>query len=187
MWRAKDGRDNVLPAFPPSTCRLEEEADVWGGTDDLVEMLRTTPVVLRALVRGVDDARARDAPREGGWSVVEVAAHLADADEKAIERMRRMTAEAEPVIEGYDQVELAERRGYRQMSLAQVLDRFERLRAERVALLASLGAAGWERTGRHTQEGVITLYQLSLHMCRHDANHLAQLARIVSTGVSSEA
>src|SRR5262249_58996037 len=128
---------------------------MWGSPDDLVEMLRTTPVVLRTLVRGVDDARARVAPGEREWSVVEVAAHLADADEKAIDRIIRMTGENEPVIEGYDQVELAERRGYRQMNLSEVLDRFERLRAERIALLEPLDAAAWERTGRHTQEGVI--------------------------------
>jgi DinB family protein len=154
---------------------------MWGGTDDLVEMLRTTPVVLRTLVRGVDDERARMASATGDWSVVEVAAHLADADEKAIDRIVRMTGEDEPVIEGYDQIELAERRGYWQMHLSTVLDRFEQLRAERVDLLAPLDAAAWERTGRHTQEGVITLYQLTLHMCQHDANHLRQVARIVET------
>jgi hypothetical protein len=155
---------------------------MWGGPDDLVEMLRTTPVVLRALVRGVDDAQARVAPDEGDWSVVEVAAHLADADEKAIERITRMTGEDEPVIEGYDQVELAERRGYRQMNLSEVLDRFARLRGGRVSLLEPLNAAAWERPGRHTQEGVITLFQLTVHMCKHDAIHLAQIARIVGDG-----
>lgn len=151
---------------------------MWGGPDDLVEMLRTTPVVVRALVRGADDAKARDGPGEGEWSVVGVAAHLADADEKAIDRTRRMTAEDEPVIEGYDQVALAERRGYRQMDLAEVLDRFERRRAERVALPAPLDDAGWQRPDRHTEEGVLTIYRLTLHMCRHDAIHLAQIARI---------
>jgi hypothetical protein len=131
------------------------------------------------LVRGVDDARARVGPGEGDWSIVEVVAHLADADEKAIERIVRMTGEDEPVIEGYDQVELAERRGYRRMNLSEVLDRFDRLRAERGALLGPLDAVAWQRTGRHTQEGAITLYQLTLHMCRHDAIHLAQIARVV--------
>jgi hypothetical protein len=65
------------------------------------------------------------------------------------------------------------------MNLAEVLDRFERLRAQRVAELESLEDTAWGRTGRHTQEGVITLYQLTAHMCKHDAVHLAQIARIV--------
>jgi uncharacterized damage-inducible protein DinB len=159
--------------------RLKKGAQMWGGPDDLVEMLRATPVVLRTLVRGVGDEGARVAPGEGDWSVVEVAAHLADADEKALDRIARMTGEDEPVIEGYDQVALAERRRYREMNLAEVLDRFERLRAQRVAELESLEDTAWGRTGRHTQEGVITLYQLTAHMCKHDAVHLAQIARIV--------
>jgi hypothetical protein len=67
------------------------------------------------------------------------------------------------------------------MKLSDVLDRFERLRAERVARLEPLDAAGWERTGRHTQVGAITLYQLTVHMCKHDAIHLAQIARAVGS------
>jgi hypothetical protein len=154
---------------------------MWGGPDDLVELLRTTPVLLRTLVRGVDDERARAAPAAGEWSIVEIAAHLADADEKANDRIARITGEVDPVIEGYDQVALAERRNYRQMRLSEVLDRFERLRAERIASLSPLDAAAWERTGRHTQEGVISLYQLTVHMCKHDAIHLAQISRIVGS------
>jgi len=150
---------------------------MWGGPDDLIEMLRATPIVMRALVAGVEDERARVAPGEGEWSIVEIAAHLADADEKAIDRIVRMTGEDAPVIEGYDQVELAERRRYREMKLSEVLDRFARLRAERVALLEPLDAAGWERTGRHTQVGAITLLQLTVRMCKHDAIHLAQIAQ----------
>jgi hypothetical protein len=154
---------------------------MWGGPDDLVEMLRITPVLLRSLVSQVTDQQARVPPTEGDWSVVEIAAHLADADEKAIDRIRRMTAEDEPLIEGYDQVELAERRRYREMNLSDVLNRFDQLRAERVTLLEPLNAAAWERTGRHSQAGIITLYQLTLHMCRHDAIHLAQIARATAS------
>jgi hypothetical protein len=154
---------------------------MWGGPDDLVEMLRITPVLLRSLIGNVSDEQARVLPAEGEWSVVEIAAHLADADEKASDRIRRMTAENEPPIEGYDQVELAERRRYREMNLSEVLDRFDRLRAERVTLLEPLDAAGWDRTGRHNQVGVISLYQLTLHMCRHDAIHLAQISRALAT------
>ena len=152
---------------------------MWGGPDELIDILRATPVVLRTLVRGVDDGRARAAPGEGEWAVVEVAAHLADAEEKAVDRIVRMTTEDEPVIEGYDQVALAERRGYRQMQLSEVLARFERLRAKRIGLLEPLDAADWQRTGRHAEQGVLTLYGLTAHMCKHDAVHLAQIARLV--------
>jgi hypothetical protein len=152
---------------------------MWGGPDELIDILRATPLVLRALVGGVDDERARTAPGEREWSIVEVVAHLADAEEKAADRIARMTREDEPVIEGYDQVALAERRGYRRMNLSEVLTRFERLRAERIGLLEPLAAADWQRTGRQAEQGILTLYGLTAHMCKHDAVHLAQIARLV--------
>jgi hypothetical protein len=152
---------------------------MWGESDELIDILRATPVVLRTLVRGVDDERARRAPAEEAWSIVEVVAHLADAEEKAADRIARITREDEPVIEGYDQVALAERRGYRQMSLSEVLARFERLRGERIRLLEPLAAADGQRTGRHVDQGILTLYGLTAHMCKHDAVHLAQIARLV--------
>jgi uncharacterized damage-inducible protein DinB len=153
---------------------------MWGGPEELIDILRATPVVLRTLVRGVDDERAREAPGEGEWSIVEVTAHLADAEEKAADRIARITGEDEPTIEGYDQVALAERRGYLGMALSDVLQRFEALRARRIVLLDGLDEAAWRRTGRHVDEGALTLYRLTAHMCKHDAIHLAQIARMVS-------
>jgi uncharacterized damage-inducible protein DinB len=153
---------------------------MWGDPEELIDILRATPVVLRTLVREVDNERAREAPGEGEWSIVEIAAHLADAEEKAADRIARITGEDDPPIEGYDQVALAERREYRRMALSEVLPRFESLRARRIALLAGLDGTAWQRTGRHVDQGTLTLYQLTAHMCKHDAVHLAQIARMVS-------
>lgn len=154
---------------------------MWGGTDDLVVLLRATPAVLRALVRGIDDERARETPGVDEWSIVAVVAHLADADERGIERIERMTTEDVPMIEGYDQVALAEERGNQGMNLSEALVRFEEIRAERVAALERLSPDDWERTGNHSEEGIISLRQLTLHMCRHDATHLEQIARMVAS------
>jgi uncharacterized damage-inducible protein DinB len=153
---------------------------MWGGTDDLIVLLRSTPVVLRALVREIDDERGRATPGGDEWSIVAVVAHLADADEKGIDRIEQMTTEDVPTIEGYDQVALAEERGNLRMNLSEALVRFEHVRAKRIAALEPLGPDDWERTGRHTQEGIISLRQLTLHMCRHDAIHLEQIARMVA-------
>jgi uncharacterized damage-inducible protein DinB len=154
---------------------------MWGGTDDLIVLLRSTSVVLRALVRGLDDEQARETPGVDEWSIVAVVAHLADADEKGIERIEVMTSEDVPTIEGYDQAALAEERGNQRMNLSDALARFESIRAQRVAALEQLQDDAWDRTGRHTQEGIISLQQLTLHMCRHDAIHLEQIARMIAS------
>jgi DinB superfamily len=90
-----------------------------------------------------------------------------------------MSNEDQPALFGYDQEELAELRAYLDMDLGEQLDRFEQLRAERVALLSALDTAGWSRIGNHDQYGPITIHDLMAHMAKHDAVHLAQVARLV--------
>jgi uncharacterized protein YegJ (DUF2314 family) len=145
---------------------------------ELIEINRATPVILRTLVRGLDRETTRRAG-EGEWAVIQVVAHLADAEERAVERVRVMSSEDQPQLFGYDQEELAELRGYLEMDLGEQLDRFERLRAERVDALSALDAAGWSRIGNHDQYGPITIHALMAHMAKHDAIHLAQVARLV--------
>uniref|UniRef100_A0A831TFB6 DinB family protein n=1 Tax=Thermorudis peleae TaxID=1382356 RepID=A0A831TFB6_9BACT len=152
---------------------------------ELIETYQATPVTLRALLRGITDEQARQRPSEDEWSIVEVVAHLGDAEERAHERVRRMLQEEHPFLPAYDPAVLAEQRGYRSMSLAAALERFERLRAEHVATLARLDATGWARTGQHEETGTITVESLTRHMVAHDAIHLAQMARIITTSVAT--
>jgi uncharacterized damage-inducible protein DinB len=157
---------------------MREETFVIDPHAELIEINRTTPVILRTLVRGLDRDAARRAG-EGEWAVIQVVAHLADAEERAVERVRVMSSEDQPPLFGYDQEDLAERRGYLEMDLGEQLDRFERLRTERVDALSALDAAGWSRIGNHDQYGPITIHDLMAHMAKHDAVHLAQVARLV--------
>lgn len=152
---------------------------------ELIETYQATPVTLRALVRGITDEQARQRPNTGEWSIVEVVAHLGDGEERAHERVRRMLEQDHPFLPAYDPAALAEERDYRSMSLAAALARFERLRAEQVATLARLDAAGWARSGQHEEAGRITVESLTRHMAAHDAIHLAQIARtITASGLS---
>jgi DinB family protein len=63
---------------------------------EILKTLRATPVVLRALVEGVEDARLRRRPAPGEWAIIEVMGHLADTEERALVRVRRMLAEDDP-------------------------------------------------------------------------------------------
>jgi hypothetical protein len=76
---------------------------------EIVKTLRATPVVLvlRALVGGVDEARLRRRPGPGEWAIIEVVGHLADTEERALGRVRRMLAEDNPQLEPFDQEALA--------------------------------------------------------------------------------
>jgi len=121
--------------------------------EEILKTLRAAPVVLRALVRGADEARLRRRGAPGEWAIIEVVAHLADTEERALARVRRMLSEDNPYLDPFDQEALAGQRRYLDWDLHGELDRLERLRREHVAELEALAAPGWERTGRHGQHG----------------------------------
>jgi DinB superfamily len=145
---------------------------------EIVKTLRATPVVLRALVEGIDDARLRRRPAPREWAIIEVVGHLADTEERALGRVRRMLAEEDPALAPFDQEALAAERRYLDLDLEGELARLERLRAEHLALLVGLDGPGWERTGRHGQHGDMTVELYETHVAAEEVDHLAQVARL---------
>lgn len=146
---------------------------------EILKALRAGPLVLRGLVRGLDGILLRQRPADGEWAIVEVVAHLADTDERSLARTRRMLAEDEPALEPYDPHALSLERDYIAMDVSSELDRFEALRTEQAALLESLTDEQWQRVGQHGEHGRITIQQLAAHTAGEDADHLAQVARLI--------
>ena len=145
---------------------------------DLLDAFRATPDTLAALLRGCTQEQAQAA--RGGdenWSVVEVVCHLRDAEERGLTRTRAMRDADDPFLPGYDQEAWASERNYAAADLRAAFAAFLRLRAQHVAELAALPPAAWERTGRHEEQGRITITAHTLHLVAHDAIHAAQIAR----------
>ena len=106
--------------------------------EEILKSLRASPVILGALVAGLDDERIRRRPAPGEWAVIEVVAHVADVDERAHARLRRILAEDNPFLPAFDQDELAVEHGYIGMRMDEQAARYRRSRAAHVAQLAGL-------------------------------------------------
>ena len=146
---------------------------------ELLKSMRAVPEVLRALVRCFDpDALARR-PSAEEWAPVEIVAHLADTEDRALARVRRMLTEAEPDLEPFDQVALAEERRYIELDASEQLSRFQALREEHLAVLESLDDAGWERIGIHGEHGRMSVERYESHVAAEEVDHLAQLSRLI--------
>jgi hypothetical protein len=145
---------------------------------EIMKTLRATPIVLRALVAGVNEAGLRRRPAPGEWAIIEVVGHLADIEERALARVRRMLAEDSPELEPFDQEALAEERRYLDLDLEGELARLEQLRHEHLAVLADLDLEGWEQTGRHGEHGQMTVELYETHVAAEEVDHLAQIARL---------
>jgi DinB superfamily len=136
-------------------------------------------VVVRALVAGIDDAQLRRRPAPGEWAIIEVVAHLADTEERALARVRRMLAEDTPVLEPFDQEALARQRHYLDLNLEGELARLEQLRGQHLDLLEGLDGSGWERTGQHGDHGRMSVELYETHVAAEEVDHLAQIARLL--------
>ena len=151
---------------------------MYNHAKELIDALQATPAILDGLLRGVTQAQAQ-AARGGdeGWSVVAVVCHLRDVEERALERLLAMRDQDDPFLAGYDQDRWASERTYGTTDLREALAAFARYRAECLVALASLDDLEWRRTGRHEEQGSITISAHTAHIASHDAVHCAQIAR----------
>jgi len=147
--------------------------------DEILKGLRAGPVILARLVRDLGPEALRARPTEGEWAIVEVVAHLADTEERALARTRAMLERDGPDLPAYDPDALAQERDYLGMPLDRELARFTALRSEQVTLLGGLTDAEWQRAGQHEEHGPITVQQLAAHTAGEDADHFAQIARMI--------
>jgi hypothetical protein len=154
---------------------------MYDQTQDLLDALRATPLVLTGLLHGCSEEQAHTTREgEGGWSPVEVVSHLRDAEAEALARMRTMRDQSEPMLAAYDQEQWAKHRSYTDAHLYEALDAFRRLRAQHIADLEQLAAEQWERVGHHEEYGRVTISSHTLHIVSHDCVHLAQISRHVN-------
>ncbi len=143
---------------------------------ELLRAYRATPRVLRAFTAGLSAERLDWRRDDDDWSIVEIIAHLADAEDNSHERVRRMLTETNPSFLDYDEKAWARERNYREKTLDDVLTRFCDQRAAHIATLEALDADDWERTGQHNTMGALTVRSITASMAAHDMEHLGQIS-----------
>ena len=126
-----------------------------------------------ALAGITDDELDRPGP-DGGWSPRQVAHHLADSEATAYVRLRRLIAEDEPVIVGYDEPEYARRLHY-DRPVGSSLAVLGAVRAASLELLESLTPAEWERRGTHTESGPYSVDDWLGIYANHSHDHASQI------------
>jgi hypothetical protein len=114
-------------------------------------------------------------PAVGRWSILEIAAHLADAELLASTRIRRIITQDRPEMRGYKQELWAQSLAYGQQKIEAMSARFVILRRENAALLEMIGEEVWRLNGRHDEYGELSLRELIEDYITHTAKHLDQM------------
>ena len=149
---------------------------------DSVEVLRRTPVALRALLAGLDDTWIRATEGPDTFSPFDVVGHLIDGEETDWMSRARIILARGPnlTFEPYDRFRHYARN--RDRTLASLLDEFTRLRAANLELLTTwnLTARELDLPGEHPGLGRVTLRQLLAAWVVHDLGHIAQISRVMA-------
>jgi hypothetical protein len=140
----------------------------------LIARYKAGPAAVRAALAGATEAEL-DA-RHDGWSAREVAHHLADSETTAAIRLRRLLAEDQPVIQGYDEEEFARVLRY-DRPIESALAVLEAIHANTGELLDRLTEADWARAGTHTESGPYSVSDWLRIYAAHAYDHAAQITR----------
>lgn len=132
------------------------------------------------VVDGLTDAQLDHRPREGDWSAREIVHHLADSEMTSAIRLRRLLAEDNPVIVGYDEEEFARRLHYDTRPIGPSLAATRAARESTAAILERLSDADWERAGTHTESGGYSIDDWLRIYAAHCHDHAEQARRAVA-------
>ncbi len=114
-------------------------------------------------------------PAAGEWCAKEVVGHLIEAERRGFAgRIRIILGAESPVLQAWDQNEVARARGDCARPMAALLAELAGLRRESVRLVSGLREPDLDRGGQHPKVGFLRVRDLLQEWIHHDRNHLRQ-------------
>ncbi len=142
----------------------------------LIDAYAAGPNLLREATRGMSREQLVARPIAGKWSTLEVVCHIADFEIVYADRMKRVIAENEPTMFGGDPDTFAARLAYPQRELDEELALIESCRAQVARILRTLPEADFQRIGKHSEAGPLSLRTLLERVTEHIAHHVKFIA-----------
>lgn len=143
----------------------------------LIERYREGPAQVDRALEGISDEELDFRIADGEWTPREVVHHLADSEMTSAIRIRRLIAENEPMIVGYDEEEYA-RRLYYSRPIASSLLALAGARASTADFLDEFQPSDWERFGTHDEmDEPFTVRGWLEYYAEHAHDHANQIRR----------
>jgi len=140
--------------------------------DRLLDWLAAQQGAIHTLAGSRSEPELRVQPQPGKWSALQHVAHLARMHDIYLARVRRILTEEAPALPAYRAEQDDEGGGWEGLALAKILSRLHDRRAELVARLRDLSDEQWERVGRHSTFGPLTLAEWIEFFLVHEGHHL---------------
>jgi DinB superfamily len=147
------------------------------STAQLIDEYLKGPKLLRDAVAGMTREQLLARPIAGKWSTLEVVAHLTDFEPVYGDRMKRTLAENEPTLFGGDPDKFAAKLAYQERDLETELCLIDCVRKQLAAILRTVPEADFQRVGRHSEAGPLTLRTFLERITGHIPHHLPFIAQ----------
>jgi hypothetical protein len=144
--------------------------------DELLQRYREGPDLLELAVFGLSDAELDYKPTDGGWSPREVVHHTADSEMTSAIRLRKLLAEENAKIQGYDEMEFSRRLHYRERPIDASLKAVRASRMTSLSILECLTDAEWSRSGTHSDSGPYSVQTWLEIYADHCHDHAKQIS-----------
>jgi len=140
--------------------------------NELIDNYLKGPALLRQAVAGMNAEQIKSRPVAGKWSTLEVVCHIADFEPILADRFKRTIAIDKPLLFGADEKDFARALSYHDRELEEELAIIENTRKQMSRILRKLPAEAWQRTGNHSERGLLTLEQFVLTATKHIPHHV---------------
>jgi hypothetical protein len=141
----------------------------------LIRQYRDGP---RAVADAFQDVRDEELDRSasGEWTPRMIAHHLADSEMTSAIRLRRLIAEDNPVIYGYDEKQFADRLTS-DRPIEASLEAMRWARESTAQILERLTEDEWRRAGTHSESGPYSVEDWLTIYANHGHDHAKQIKR----------
>ncbi len=137
-----------------------------------IERYATGANVPGEAIRGLSAADLNAFPVPGTWSIQQIILHLMDSDLIGSDRMKRVIAENNPQLIGYDETAFSKHLFYEKLDPAQACEVFRLNRILTAVILRNLPDGTFARTGMHSERGKETLEDLVVGYAEHLEHHM---------------
>lgn len=141
-------------------------------TNQLVEQYAAGANSLRQAIAGLSREELLANPMPGTWSIQQIVLHLMDGDLISSDRMKRVIAEENPTLVGFDETAFARGLFYESLDAGLAAEVFAKNRQLTAEILRRVPEEAFDRFGTHSERGRVTLTQLVQGMVDHLEHHL---------------
>ena len=108
----------------------------------------------------------------GRWSIQQIVIHCMDSDLVSTDRLKRMIAEDNPTLIGYDENKFAANLFYEEQDAEEAVAIIDANRKLFARVLRKLPGDAWDRKGTHNERGEITVGSYLRSTVDHLEHHL---------------